>query len=175
MELMSRRDLISGMCTWLGATLLVSKSCDCRHYLPRLNMPISLAQGTVRTPPFAVYHEGYQIIIRAERNKGLSLDEMDCMMGITTGPLDSAKCDKEPLFQADWTIWDGAQAVAQGSVRGRHGGAWATDSIERYIGNFGGQSNKTYELELNFTKDASALNVTDPHLIVTAEPTPYCW
>ena len=97
------------------------------------------------------------------------------MLGITAGPLDPDNCDKKPLFQADWTVWDGLKLVAQGSVRGREGGAWAADSIERYIGGFGGQSGRVYGLEMRLTKDVSALNVTDPHLIVMAQPTPFCF
>lgn len=172
---MSRRDLILGMCTSLGPTFLAFKSCNCRHYRPRLIMPISLAEGIVRTPPFSVSHEGYQIIIRAERQRGLSLGEMNCMLGLSTGPLDGNNCDKKPLFEADWTVWDGLQLVAQGSVRGREGGAWAEDSIERYIGGFGGQSGRMYELEMRITKDVSGLNVTNPHLIVMAQTTPFCF
>jgi hypothetical protein len=167
MKGMSRRDLIASLSGTLGVGLLGSRvwafSCwDCRK--PAVDMPVSLAVGTVRTPEFAVKRQPYLIIIEAK--KRLPFDELNCMLGLTTA-LPDPKCDKEPLLQADWTVWDNGQAVDHGSVHRRDGGgAWAEDSIERWLGHFVGEEKKKYVLEVKFTKDASALNVTNPHLVV---------
>ncbi len=127
-------------------------------------MPVSLAEGTVRTPEFPVKRQAYLIMIRAE--KRLPLADMNCMMGLTTGPLDSTNCDKEPLLQADWTVWDNGQFVHRGKAHLRDGGGWAKDSIDKYLGNFVGKAKKKYVLEVKFMKDGSRLNVTNPRLIV---------
>ena len=42
------------------------------------------------------------------------------------------------------------------------------------IGGFGGEGKKMYVLELRFTKDGSALNVTDPHwIVIMSKPTDF--
>ena len=88
------------------------------------------------------------------------------MMGITLGPLDPDNCDAEPLLQADWTLWNNGQFVQRGKAHRAGGGAGAKGSMDKYLGHFVGEPNKEYVLEVTFTKDGSALNVTNPHLIV---------
>jgi hypothetical protein len=167
MKGLSRRDLIVGVggalgVVLMGPTTLAGMWWDGRK--PAVDMPVSLAVGTVRTPEFLVKHQPYLVMIRAE--KRLPLADMDCMMGLTTGPLDSTNCDKEPLLQADWTVWDNGQIVQRGKAYRRDGGGWAKDSIDKYLGNFVGEGKKKYVLEVRFTKDGSALNVTNPRLVV---------
>jgi hypothetical protein len=45
-------------------------------------------------------------------------------------------------------------------------GVGQTQHIDRVLGQFVGERNKKYVLEVKFTEDGSALNVTNPHLIV---------
>ncbi|HXN72804.1 MAG TPA: hypothetical protein VN861_09665 [Candidatus Acidoferrales bacterium] len=164
---LSRRDLIAGVGGALGVVLLGPRAAadiSLGGRKPAVDMPVSLAVGTVRTPEFPVKRQPYLIIIRAE--KRLPFADMNCMMGLTTGPGDPYNCDKEPLLQADWTLWDKGQIVHRGKANRRGGGGWANDSIDKYLGNFVGEAKKEYVLEVNFTKDGSALNVTNPHLIV---------
>ena len=86
------------------------------------------------------------------------------MLGLV---LAASTCAGEPLLQVDWVVRDHDQVISQGGVHWRDTRArWAEDSIERSIGGFGGESNKKYVLDLRFTKDASTLKVTNPHLIV---------
>jgi hypothetical protein len=173
---MNRKSLPAGITSVIAALLFVvfgstvwAGSCwDCRK--PRLDMPISLAEGSVVTPEFPVKREGYVIKIRV--SKKLPFSELNCMMGLNPALY---KCDKEPLLQVDWILRDHEEVVAQGCVHvpDTHG-SWADDSIERYIGSFGGEGKKTYVLELRFTKDGSALNVVDPRLIVImSKPTDF--
>ena len=128
-------------------------------------MPISLSPGTVRTPEFALKQATYLIEIQAERR--IPFGDMLCMMGLTTGPLSSFNCDKEPLLQADWTLWGDGQVAAQGSVHSRDGSFDSGNHyLFRYLGHFVGEAGKKYVLEVKFTRDGTPLNQTDPHLIV---------
>lgn len=158
------RTLIALICS--GLALIAESSAQgkkcwtCRK--PRLDIPISLATGTVLTPEFSVKREGYEIYVRAE--KKLPFEAMNCMLGLV---LASDTCTGEPLLQVDWVLRDHDQVMAQGGVHWRDTrGRWAEDYMERSVGGFGEESNKKYVLELRFTKDASALNVTNPHLVV---------
>ncbi len=129
-----------------------------------VDIPVSLAVGTVRTPEFLVKRQPYLIMIRAERR--LPFDDLNCMLGLQSAMPDP-NCNKEPLLQADWVVWDEGQVVDHGSVHRRDGrGGWADASIDRFLGHFVGERNKKYVLEVKFTRDGSALNVTNPHLIV---------
>ena len=135
------------------------------YYRPVIEIPVSLAVGTVQTPEFSAKAMHYDILIQAE--KRLPFGDMLCMMGLTTGPLSQFNCDKEPLLQVDWTVWDGEHVVAQGSVHGRDGHAdYANKYIFRYLGDFMGKAGRKYVLVVKFTNDGTPLNVTNPHLIV---------
>jgi hypothetical protein len=156
--------LYSGLALAIAGSSAQGKKCwDCRK--PRLDIPISLAKGTVLTPEFLVKREGYEIFIRAE--KKLPFEVMNCMLGLRLFASGADSCGSEPLLQVDWVVRDHDQVIAQGGVHWRDtGGRWAEDFIDRSIGGFGGESKKKYVLELRFTGDASALNVTNPRLIV---------
>jgi hypothetical protein len=165
------------MGTMLGAGLLEEKgwarsplSCG-----PVVDMPVSVAVGSVRTPEFTVKHEGYQISIRAKKN--FPFDEMNCMLGLSPmEPIGSGNCDKEPLLNLTWIVWDQGRTVAQGLVHGWSGyGGWADKSIDRYLGHFVGEAKKKYVLELTFTKDGGALKQTEPRLVVEQDPNFWCW
>jgi hypothetical protein len=121
MKRVSRRELIASLCGMLGVGLMEPRAwagvCwGCRK--AAVDMPVSLAVGTVRTPEFLVKREPYLIMIRAE--KRLPFDDMNCMLGLET-PLPDPKCNEEPLLQADWVVWDEGQVVDHGSVHRRNG------------------------------------------------------
>jgi hypothetical protein len=131
-------------------------------------IPVSLAEGTVRTPEFKVHLNGYYMI-EVQAKKRLPLNRLDCMMGISLGPLDPNNCKEgvEPQLQAEWTLWSEDRIVDRGSSEDRKGsGGWAEDYVVRNIGSFKGESGKHYSLDVNFTRDGRALAVTDPHLVV---------
>jgi len=128
-----------------------------------IDMAVSLAVGTVRTPEFAVKNEAYFIMIQAE--KRLPFHEQVCMMALPAGPTMREGCN-EPLLQADWTVWDEGRLVAQGTIS-REGGGMLTDQhMFKIIGPFIGESGKKYVVEMKFTKDGAPLNACNPHLIV---------
>jgi hypothetical protein len=81
-----------------------------------VSMPVSLAVGEVKTPEFRIYVDKYYSI-EIEAKKHLSLEVLDCMLGISTGPHDSRNCQPgvQPLLQANWTLLRNGQIVDQGS------------------------------------------------------------
>jgi len=103
MNLIARHKVMASMLVALEVALLVQR---CGRDLvgcvgnPRLDMPISLAEGVVTTPSFPVKHGAYVIIIRAQGNKGVSLDDLGCMMAVM---LPSKKCAEESGLEAEWT------------------------------------------------------------------------
>jgi hypothetical protein len=131
-----------------------------------VDMPVSLAVGTVRTPEFAPPSHWYWILLQVE--KPLPFQQMKCMIGvIASGPLDSKDCSSnDPLLRADWTVLNDGQVVYHGSSSGFEGGMFTKDYIFRFLGSFSTQPGKTYVVEVKFTKDGTPLNVANPHLIV---------
>lgn len=129
-------------------------------------MPVSLAEGTtVRTPEFLVKNIEYRIGVRV--NKGLPIGQLTCMIG---GRLHPSHCEMfhfDLVLEAEWKVLDGEQIVAQGTARGSNGDmAWSDSFMDRYLGEFVGEANKKYVVEVKFTKDGTALDKLKPRLIV---------
>lgn len=130
-----------------------------------VDMPVSLAVGTVRTPEFAAATHWYWIMVQVE--KPLPPLQMRCMMGVTLGPLDSKDCpSNDPLLRADWIVWERERIVAQGSNLDDCACKFDDKHIFRFLGSFPALSGKKYVLEVKFTKDGTPLNIANPHLIV---------
>lgn len=130
-------------------------------------MPISLAAGSVRTPEFPVEKRSqlYDIVLQVE--KPLPMLRMRCMVGTTLGPLDKKGCEEEdPIVWADWTVWEDGRIVQWGSIPDRCACAFTNKNIFKQIGSFPLEASKKYVVQVHFTKDGSALNVANPHLIV---------
>ncbi len=136
-------------------------------------MPVSLAVGRVRTPEFPVAKgQWYDIVLQVEvplapkSARLASSQRMRCMTGATLGPLDERDCRKnDRVLRADWTVWEGGRIVYWGSIPEVDGGAWGAD-IFIQIGSFGLETGKKYVVQVHFTKDGTALNAANPHLIV---------
>jgi hypothetical protein len=130
-------------------------------------MPISLAAGRVRTPEFPVkkHSQWYDIMLQLERP--LPPLKMRCMTGATLGPLDAKDCEKnERVLWADWTVWEDGRIVQWGSIPDNCGCIFTDKNIFKLIGMFPLEAGKKYVVQVHFTKDGSALNVANPHLIV---------
>jgi len=128
-------------------------------------MPVSLAVGRVRTPEFTVAKsQWYAIVLQVE--EPLPPLRMRCMTGATLGPLDAKDCgENERVLRADWTVWEDGRIVYWGSIPDEDGGKWGAD-IFIQVGDFSAVSGKRYVVQVHFTKDGTALNVANPHLIV---------
>ncbi len=44
--------------------------------------------------------------------------------------------------------------------------AWSSDIMDRYLGQFDGEANKKYVVEVKFIKDGTPLNKFNPRLVV---------
>jgi hypothetical protein len=131
-----------------------------------VDLPVSLAAGTVRTPEFSLRTQWYWILLQVERP--LPPQQMQCMMGVTTGPLNRVKCEGDnPLLRADWTVWSDGQVAESGSSTTEGDAKFTKENIFKFLGKFPAQAGKKYVLEVKFTKDGTPLNVANPHLIVT--------
>ena len=159
------------LCGTLGALFLVPGAFagshkDHPYRYSAVDMPVSLAIGTVQTPEFSVASHWYWIMVQVE--KPLPFQQMECMMGVTAGPLDSKDCSSnDPLLRADWTVWDGEHIVDQGSSTTVADSKIGGHHIFKFLGKFIGESGRKYILKVKFTKDGTPLNVANPHLIVT--------
>src|SRR5271166_6503481 len=94
-----------------------------------VDMPVSLAVGTVRTPEFSPRRSSwYWIMIQVE--KPLPFRQMQCMMGVTSGGLDTKECNSDdPLLRADWTVWNEGKIVSSGSSTTKAVGAFTKENI----------------------------------------------
>lgn len=167
---MSRHELIGVICMTLGLLSTRSEASAGRHkyYVDRyadVEMPVSLAVGTVRTPEFPVISQWYSILIQVE--KPLPFLQMTCMMGVTLGPLDLENCSSsDPLLRAEWIVWDDEKIVGKGLIPDRCACKFEDKYIYKLLGSFPGKPGKKYVVEVRFTKDGTPLNVANPHLIV---------
>lgn len=130
-------------------------------------MRISLAAGRVRTPEFPVekHSQWYDIMLQVERP--LPFLRMQCMVGVTTGPLDTQHCDRDdPILRANWTVWENKHIVDWGSIPDGCGCIFTDKNIFKLIGSFPLEAGKKYVVQVRFTKDGTPLNVAKPHLIV---------
>jgi hypothetical protein len=133
-----------------------------------VDIPVSLAEGTVRTPEFSPATHWYWIMLQVE--KPLPFHQMQCMMGVTAGPLDLKYCTStDPLLRADWTVSEDGQVVKSGSSTTQADAKFTKDNIFKLIGSFPALAGKKYVVEVKFTKDGTPLNVANPHLIVVKQ------
>lgn len=146
-----------------GAFAGAGKDHPYRH--SDVDMAISLAVGTVKTPEFAVVSLWYAIMVQVE--KPLPFMQMVCMMGVTSSPLDLKECSSnDPLLRADWTVLDEGHVVSSGSTTTKTDAKFTEKYIFKFLGGFAGKAGRKYVVEVRFTKDGTPLNVANPHLIV---------
>jgi len=132
-----------------------------------VDIPISLAVGSARTPEFTPPSEWYWIMVQVE--KPLPTKQMSCMMSVDDDSPDSWKnCPlNDRLLRADWTVWEDGKITYSGSSSTHASAKYTTDNIFKFLGSFATQPGKKYVVEVKFTKDGTPLNVANPHLIVT--------
>jgi len=132
-----------------------------------VDVPVSLPEGTVRTPEFSPPSNWYWILVQVE--KPLPTKQMGCMMAVADDLPDSWKdCPlSDRLLRADWTVWEDGKITYSGSSTTHADGKYTTDNIFKFLGKFPASARKKYVLEVKFTKDGTPLNVANPHLIVT--------
>ena len=132
-----------------------------------VDIPVSLAVGSVRTPEFSPPSSWYWILLQVE--KPLPTQQMACMMAVDDDSPESWKdCPlSDRLLRADWTVWEDGKIASSGSSTTHADAKYSTDNIFKFLGKFPALSGHKYVLEVKFTKDGTPLNVANPHLIVT--------
>jgi hypothetical protein len=169
MKWMSRRKLIGVVAGMLGVLYMApSVSAGTHKGFPEkysdVYMPVSLAVGTIRTPEFSSVSQWYDILVQVE--KPLPFRQLQCMLGVTSGPLESKDCrSNDPLLRTDWTVWNEGHIVSKGSSSTENGSKFTDKCIFVLLGSFSGEAGKKYIVEVNFTKDGTPLNVANPRLI----------
>ena len=129
-----------------------------------IDMPISLRASVVRTPEFLAKKGFCNLDIEVKWL--LPTDELRCKMGFAISPSDN-HCKWESLLDFKWRVLDGDRVIAEGHESGRSTGFQADKtSLSRNIGYFKAVAHRKYIVELTFLKDASALDVVQPRLIV---------
>ena len=162
MRLIAKKSLVA-ICLSAAAGPLCGQVCKAEHK-DGIATRISLAAGTIRTPPLEAKNKFYNIDIEAQW--ALPAEELRCAMGFAVSPSDT-HCKQPQLLKTAWKVFDGDQIVASGVDDGRSTGFEADkDALTRNVGSFRAQKRHTYVIELTFLKDASALNVTQPCLLV---------
>jgi hypothetical protein len=120
---------------------------------------------TVRTPEFLVKKIEYFIGIRVDRR--LPFGQLSCMIGGKGHP---SHCDVyhwDDVIEAEWKVLDGERIVAQGTTGGSSGDmAWSDSFMDRYLGEFVGEPDKKYVVEVKFIKDGTPLKALNPRLFV---------
>jgi hypothetical protein len=161
-----QRAALHALCSLIGFTSWIAQPsvgvAECDN--DALHFPVSLKLGHVKTPEFTVSGAG---AIEITARNVLPAADLSCMMGISEGPQDPVDCDKVPLVEVNWKVLSGSNIVAQGSSRdmGKRG-YYLGSFYAKYIGVFKAGKHEKYSLEVDFTKDGSALAVADPHLTV---------
>ena len=133
-----------------------------------VDMPVSLALGTVRTPEFVAGADAYWLMIQVEPK--LPYREMRCMMAVTLSSFDSQYCAADdPLLRADWSVWNGAHMISSGSSTKSGDDMSTKNYMFKFLGGFKTVRGQRYVVEVKFTKDGTSLNVANPHLIVVKQ------
>jgi hypothetical protein len=88
-------------------------------------------------------------------------------MGFTVSQSDDDHCKWASLLDFKWKVLDGSEVVAEGTASGRSTSFEADkDTLSRSVATFKAIAHHKYVVKLTFLKDASALNVVQPRLIV---------
>lgn len=132
-----------------------------------VDIPVSLAVGSVRTAEFSPPSSWYWILVQVE--KPLPTKQMGCMMAVDDDSIESWKvCPlSERLLRANWTVWEDGKVASSGSSTTHADAEYTTDNIFKFLGKFPALSGRKYVVEVKFTKDGSPLDAANPHLIVT--------
>jgi biopolymer transport protein ExbD len=138
-----------------------------RTWVP-LDMPVSLAQGHVRSPEFKINLEaGFWIFIEVETK--VDDDGVSCLTGFA-----SDYCSKNGVreLHASWTLSDAGRIVARGSTNSCNGSLGGMVTKGCGLGEFSVPAGKHFILDVNFPEDDSHFDGGHPRLRVEQS---YSW
>jgi len=132
-----------------------------RTWVP-LDMPVSLAQGHIRSPEFKTNLDaGFWIFVEVETQ--VDDEGVSCLTGYT-----SDYCRKNGVreLRASWTLSDRGRVVASGSTERDQGSRGGTLSKARGLGNFSVPAGRHFVLDVEFPEDNSRFNGGHPRLAI---------
>jgi hypothetical protein len=133
-----------------------------------LDMPISLAEGHIRSSQFTINLDaGFWIFIEEWRT--FDPDAADCLIGY--GDEYCRKSHARPL-RASWTLKDSGNVVAQGSTDTYKAWRGGMTSRARGLGDFAVPAGKHYVLDVNVRAGGSRFDAGHPRLWIARS---YYW
>jgi len=127
---------------------------------------MSLAEGP--RGPFSFRTDldtDYLISIDVERK--IESQKLGCMLGMSIFP---ERCHGLPsLINISWRVRGNGKTIAEGNSSNYKGGGWGP-TVQRQIGSFRASKGSAYTLDLVVNKDAGALNVANPKIVVAVHP-----
>lgn len=132
-----------------------------RTWVP-LYMPVSLAQGHIRSPEFKINLDaGFWIFVEVETK--VDDEGVSCLTGYT-----SDYCRKNGVreLHASWTLSDRGRVVARGSTDNDQGSLGGMLSKGRGIGHFSVPAGNHFVLDVEFPEDNSHFNGGHPRLAI---------
>src|SRR5689334_284238 len=138
-----------------------------RTWVP-LDMPVSLAQGHIRSPEFKINLDaGFWIFVEVETK--VDDEGVSCLTGYT-----SDYCLKNGVreLRASWTLSDRGRVVARGSTESYQGSLGGMVTKARYLGNFSVPAGDHFVLDVEFPEDDSHFNGGRPRLTIAQS---YYW
>jgi biopolymer transport protein ExbD len=132
-----------------------------RTWVP-LDMPVSLAQGHIRSPEFKINLDaGFEIFVEVETK--VDDEGVSCLTGYT-----SDYCLKNGVreLRASWTLSDAGRVVARGSSESYQGSRGGMVTKARYLGNFSVPAGDHLVLDVEFPDDNSHFDGGHPRLAI---------
>jgi hypothetical protein len=140
------------------------------HCTPAPNFPVPLTEGIWHSQKFPVGKHDYHVSLIVDRR--MPLEDLDCDLG---PPRHGFRCDKPPLLDLEWRIWDGATLVKNWPAKPIKASGWSEDSTSCFLGGFEGKRNGYFTLELNVKNDGGRLKELHPRVEIVKNPGYWCW
>lgn len=149
--------------------LLISIGSYSRLRWTLVKAPVVLKPGRISVEFTPNLDAEYVACIRFHRT--IPFDRMQCLLG-ETDYIKKDQCKEIPsILRFNWKLINGGQTIQEGSIPLKHqSAAYAADYIETWFTQFSGQTHQRYQLDVEFTSDATELAVTKPELRVEADP-----
>lgn len=128
-----------------------------------LDVPILLRAGETLTKDFRLNLDGLYLIETAA-DSGAQDAKVPCLMGVPANPSECAGI--APVLGVDWVLLRDGQEMRRGSSKDPHSEPADAGRAVRVIGEFPGESGRTYQLQVSINDDAGNLNKANPRLRV---------
>jgi len=170
--MMTRRQFIQGVLCWsaLSNCMAANAAAISLRCTPAPSFPVPLSEGVWRSQKFPVGKHDYRVSLYVDRR--MPLEELDCDLGPSRA---GYQCDRPPLLDLEWGIWDGTTLVKNWPVKPIRADSWSEGSTGCVLGGFEGKRNGQFTLELKIRKDAGRLKDLHPRVQIVKNPGYWCW